>query len=76
MMQPFIFQWMSWWTRRQKLTKEMEAAKKQLAQCTGKLNNQGFLSKAPANVVEGVKADAERLSDRIALIETSLAALQ
>lgn len=59
-----------------RLTKEMEAAKKQLAQCTGKLNNQGFLSKAPANVVEGVKADAERLSDRIALIETSLAALQ
>ena len=55
---------------------EIEAAKKQLAQCTGKLNNQGFLSKAPANVVEGVKADAERLSDRIALIETSLAALQ
>ena len=59
-----------------RLTKEMEAAKKQLAQCTGKLNNQGFLSKAPANVVEGVKADAERLSDRIALIKTSLAALQ
>ena len=58
-----------------RLTKEMEAAKKQLAQCTGKLNNQGFLSKTPANVVEGVKADAERLSDRIALIETSLAAL-
>lgn len=59
-----------------RLTKEMETAKKQLAQCNGKLNNQGFLGKAPANVVEGVKQEATRLTDRIALIESSLAALQ
>lgn len=59
-----------------RLTKEMETAKKQLAQCTGKLNNPGFLGKAPANVVEGVKQDAERLSERISLIEASLEALK
>lgn len=59
-----------------RLSKELEKAKKELAQCNGKLNNQGFLGKAPANVVEGVKQDAARLSDRIALIESSLAALQ
>jgi valyl-tRNA synthetase len=59
-----------------RLTKEMETAKKQLLQCTNKLNNEGFLSKAPQNVVEGVKQEAERLTDKIALIESSLAALQ
>ncbi len=59
-----------------RLSKELEKATKELAQCNGKLNNQGFLAKAPANVVEGVKQDAARLSDRIALIESSLAALK
>ena len=38
-----------------RLNKELETAKKQFAQVNGKLNNQGFLSKAPAQVVEGVK---------------------
>lgn len=31
-----------------------------LAQSEGKLNNQGFIGKAPANVVEKVKMQAEK----------------
>ncbi|MDD5952076.1 MAG: valine--tRNA ligase [Oscillospiraceae bacterium] len=58
-----------------RLTKELESAKKQLQQCSGKLNNQGFLNKAPEKVVEGVRQEFARLTDRIALIESSLEAL-
>ena len=59
-----------------RLTKEMETAQKQLAQNEGKLNNPGFLGKAPPAVVEGVKQDAEKLRERIAMIQSSMAALQ
>ena len=59
-----------------RLNKELETAKKQFAQVNGKLNNQGFLSKAPAQVVEGVKRDFETLTERIQLIESSISALQ
>ena len=59
-----------------RLNKELETAKKQFAQVNGKLNNQGFLSKAPAQVVEGVKKDFETLTERILLIESSISALQ
>ncbi len=59
-----------------RLNKELAAAQKQLAQCTGKLNNQGFLSKAPEKVVAGVREDAARLTERIALIEASLESLK
>lgn len=59
-----------------RLNKELETAKKQFAQVNGKLNNQGFLSKAPAQVVEGVKKDFETLTERIQLIESSISALQ
>ena len=59
-----------------RFNKELETAKKQFAQVNGKLNNQGFLSKAPAQVVEGVKKDFETLTERIQLIESSISALQ
>lgn len=59
-----------------RLNKELETAKKQFAKVNGKLNNQGFLSKAPAQVVEGVKKDFETLTERIQLIESSISALQ
>ena len=59
-----------------RLNKELETAKKQFAQVNGKLNNQGFLTKAPAQVVEGVKKDFDTLTERIQLIESSISALQ
>ena len=59
-----------------RLSKERETAKKQLAQNEGKLNNPGFLSKAPEQVVAGVREEAEKLKERLQLIESSIAALE
>jgi len=60
---------------RKRLNKEKEAAEKKLSQINGKLNNPGFLAKAPQNVIDGQKADAEKLTEKIKMIEESLAAL-
>ena len=59
-----------------RLSKEMAQVKKFLAQSEGKLNNKGFVSKAPAAVVEGVRKQAEKEREKIALIEAAIAALQ
>jgi valyl-tRNA synthetase len=58
-----------------RLNKELEQLKKRLAQSEGKLNNQGFVAKAPAAVVEGVRKQAEKEREQIALIEAAIAAL-
>ncbi len=60
---------------RKRLMKEKETAEKKLAQINGKLNNPGFLAKAPQNVIDGQKADAEKLTEKIKMIDESLAAL-
>ncbi len=60
---------------RARLSKELEAAQKQLSQAQGKLNNPGFTGKAPANVVEGVRANAAKLEDKIRMLNASLEAL-
>ena len=52
-----------------RLTKELESAQKQLAQTEAKLNNPGFVDKAPAKVVEGARQNAETLRGRIRLIQ-------
>ena len=59
-----------------RLNKELETAQKKLLQVSGKLNNQGFLSKAPVDVIEGVKKDFVTLTERIHLLESSIQALQ
>ena len=59
-----------------RLNKELEQLRKRLAQSEGKLNNQGFTSKAPAAVVEGVRKQAEKEKEQIALIEAAIAALK
>ena len=61
---------------RKRLLKEKEACEKKLQQINGKLSNPGFLAKAPANVIETQKADAEKLAEKIKMIDESLAALQ
>ncbi len=61
---------------RKRLLKEKETAEKKLAQINGKLSNPGFLAKAPANVIETQKADAEKLTEKIKMIDESLAAFQ
>jgi valyl-tRNA synthetase len=49
---------------RDRLTKELEKLTQELARGTAQLNNEAFLSKAPAKVVEGLtrrKAEVEML---------------
>ncbi len=59
-----------------RLTKELEGAKKQLATAEAKLQNEKFISKAPQNVIDGVKDNAEKLREKVRGIEEALAALQ
>ncbi len=59
-----------------RLTKELESAQKQLNTANAKLNNEKFMSKAPANVVAGVRQNAQKLEEHIALIRSSMEALQ
>ena len=61
---------------RARLSKELESAEKQLATAEAKLKNEKFLSKAPESVVEGVKQNAAKLVEHIALIRSSLGALK
>ncbi|MDD6146889.1 MAG: valine--tRNA ligase [Oscillospiraceae bacterium] len=58
---------------KKRLNKEKEAANKKLAQIEGKLSNPGFLSKAPQNVIDGQKVEAEKLREKIRMIDESLA---
>ena len=60
----------------QRLTKELETTKKMLAQSQGKLNNAGFVAKAPASVVETVKMQAEKEIEKIEMIQTAINALK
>lgn len=60
---------------RKRLAKEKENAEKKLAQINNKLSNPGFLSKAPQQVVDGQKAEAEKLTEKIKMIEESISKL-
>ena len=62
-----------------RLTKELENLQKEIARSSGMLNNQGFLSKAPAQLVqqekdklEAAKAKAAALENRIAELKENL----
>ena len=58
-----------------RLNKELEQVKKRLAQSEGKLNNQGFVSKAPEAVIEKVKGQAAKEREQISLIQAAIEAL-
>ena len=60
----------------ERLTRELESAKKQYDNAAAKLTNEKFMSKAPENVVEGVRQNAAKLGEHIALIESSIKELQ
>ena len=60
---------------RKRLLKELEGAEKKLAQINGKLSNEGFLSKAPAAVVEGQKQEKAKLDEKIKMLNESIAKL-
>jgi valyl-tRNA synthetase len=58
---------------RERLTKELEKMEKEIANGQRQLSNEGFLAKAPANVVEGLKKRNEEL---VALREKTKKKLQ
>ena len=55
-----------------RLTKELQNAQKQLDNVNAKLANEKFTSKAPQNVIDGVKANGEKLTAKIRLILETL----
>ena len=59
-----------------RLTKELESAQKQLATASAKLKNEKFLSKAPANVVDGVRQNAAKLEEHITLLKSGIKEMQ
>ena len=56
-----------------RMEKEMETCQKDKQFFESKLNNAGFVAKAPANVVEQQRKQLEKTLDRIALLEKSIA---
>jgi valyl-tRNA synthetase len=61
---------------RRRLEKHLAAAQKELAGTTGKLGNEAFLAKAPADVVDKIRARLEVARDEVDRITARLAALQ
>ncbi|HBN81852.1 MAG TPA: valine--tRNA ligase [Ruminococcaceae bacterium] len=59
-----------------RLNKELESAQKQLSNAEAKLHNEKFLAKAPENVVNGVRGNAEKLTEKISGIRSALAGLE
>ncbi len=55
-----------------RLEKEKQAVQKELDFVNGKLNNENFVSKAPAAVVEGQRQAKAQLDEKMALIEESI----
>lgn len=58
-----------------RLNKEKKAVQKDLDFLGGKLNNQGFLAKAPEKLIEAEKAKLAKAQEKMAKIEESIAAL-
>ncbi len=58
-----------------RLNKEKAAVLKDIEIISKKLNNEGFLAKAPAQLIESEKSKLERANEKLAKIEQSLSAL-
>lgn len=57
-----------------RLNKEKQACEKDIAFLSGKLNNPGFVAKAPEKVINDQRAKLEKAQELLAKIESSLAA--
>ena len=58
-----------------RLNKEKAGAEKEIATFTRQLDNPGFVNKAPAQVVEDIRAKLARAKEKLARIDESIAAL-
>lgn len=59
-----------------RLNKEKAGCEKEIASCEAKLNNEGFVGKAPEQVVQKIRDSYAAAKAKLAKIEESLAALQ
>jgi valyl-tRNA synthetase len=46
-----------------------------MATVEAKLQNEAFMQKAPQNVIDGVRANGEKLSEKIRMIQSEIEAL-
>ncbi len=60
----------------QRLNKELDSLTKEISRIEGKLNNAGFLAKAPAEVVEKEKAKSQEIIGKMQAIQERLAYLK
>ena len=58
-----------------RLNKEKEVAEKDIAMFQRQLSNEGFVNKAPAQVVEEIRQKLARATEKLARVEESIAAL-
>ena len=58
-----------------RLKAEEKRLEGELKRSNGMLSNEKFISKAPQNVIDGVKDNAAKLREKVRMIEESLAAL-
>ncbi len=61
---------------RRRLEKDLATARKELAQTTGKLDNEAFLAKAPAEVVDKIRDRQKLAHEEVARLGARLAALR
>ena len=59
-----------------RLEKEKAKVQKDIDFLSGKLNNQGFIAKAPAQLIEAEKAKLAKAQEKMAKIEQSMAAFK
>ena len=59
-----------------RLEKERAKVQKDIDFLSGKLNNQGFVAKAPAQLIEAEKAKLAKAQEKMAKIEQSMAAFK
>ena len=59
-----------------RLTKEMDKLGKEIKKLNGKLRNEGFLKKAPAQVVEGERTKLAGYEEKMKSLEARLADLK
>ena len=60
----------------QRLKKSLETAEKELKLASSKLSNEGFMSKAPQNVVDNVKKTYETYKEKIESLKSAIEELQ
>ena len=58
-----------------RLSKEKAGAEKEIGMFSRQLSNEGFVNKAPANVVEEIRQKLARAQEKLARVEESIAAL-